>query len=90
MAVMCGTCSKLGAHRKSTNLEGGSGVNRVGENDTVGMLVLGQITIGEQGGGCRASPESGVVSLPNLRIVLCRIRRSVPLQTFTTRSPVSV
>jgi hypothetical protein len=27
MAVLCGRCSKLGSHRKSTNLEGGSGVN---------------------------------------------------------------
>jgi hypothetical protein len=29
MAVVCGRCSKLGSHRKSTNLEGGSGVNRL-------------------------------------------------------------
>ena len=28
MAVVCGRCSKLGSHRKSKNLEGGSGVNR--------------------------------------------------------------
>jgi hypothetical protein len=28
MAVVCGRCSKLGSHRESTNLEGGSGLNR--------------------------------------------------------------
>ena len=28
MAVVCGRCGKLGSHRKRTNLEGGSGVNR--------------------------------------------------------------
>ena len=29
MAVVCGRCSKLGSHPSGTNLEGGSGVNRL-------------------------------------------------------------